>query len=111
MGEEDPQGWWIPLYGLDRDELECWNVGEMANPHLPFPRVCIHRAYTKEGRKGERRRGRVEDGGKATKKEGGGEEKDEEEERETSARACTEPVCLLSAPLPLSAVLIPAIFN
>lgn len=30
------------LCGLDRDELECSNVREMANPHLPFPRA---RAY------------------------------------------------------------------
>lgn len=27
------------LCGLDRDELECSNVREMANPHLPFPRA------------------------------------------------------------------------
>lgn len=27
------------LCGLDRDELECSNVREIANPHLPFPRA------------------------------------------------------------------------
>lgn len=46
----------FPLYGLDRGELECWNVREMANPHLPFPRV---HAYTKaRGEEGVELRGR-----------------------------------------------------
>lgn len=90
----------------------------MANPHLPFPRV---HAYTKargggggeEGVEGRRE-------GKATKGKERRRQVDREErlqrrkrergERERE-RAGTGPVCLLSAPLPLSAVLIPAIFN
>lgn len=90
--------------------LECRRNGESsfavsASVYTP----CIHKGREegrkKEGSGGGWRKGYKEGRGK------GGEEKDEEEERETSARACTGPVCLLSAPLPLSAVLIPAIFN
>lgn len=91
----------------------------MANPHLPFPRV---HAYTKARRRGgeEGVEGRRE--GKATKGKERRRQVDREErlqrrkrergEREREReRAGTGPVCLLSAPLPLSAVLIPAIFN
>lgn len=80
----------FPLYGLDRDELECWNVREMANPHLPFPRVyTVHTQRRKgEGVEGWRALRRRE--GRKGYKEGREERRKtrrEAEERRALARA------------------------
>lgn len=89
--------------------LECQRNGESS--FAVSASTCIHKSEgggrsRTEGGEGRPRRegGRQVDGGgwggKATKKKEG-----EGRERERAR------VCLLSAPLPLSAVLIPAIFN
>lgn len=90
--------------------LECQRNGESSFAVS----ASVYRAYTKEeGRRSRGVAGAAEEGREERlQRRKRGEEEDEEGSRgETSARACTGPVCLLSAPLPLSAVLIPAIFN
>lgn len=75
------------LCGLHRDELECSNVRETANPHLPFPRARAYAEIT-AGARGWGRDLEVRDRGGKT--------------RGARVRG--------SVPA-LSAVLIPAIFN